>query len=248
MSITITPLSEGVFTIGHDKLFVPFDETLHELNHRPVGSLLVEIQPFLIQTEGKNILFDTGLGYTLPNGERQIYANLRHHDLTPNDIDMVILSHLHKDHAGGICHTNELGIKELSFPNATYYIGKKEFEYGIEKGFPSYTTDDFDIVKNLPQVEWLDDKGSILGFISYEIDGGHCPFHTSFLLHSEHERIFFGGDVAPQLKQMKARYMAKYDYDGRRTMELRQAYAEKGKEENWIFLFYHDVKIPSSTL
>ena len=39
MSITITPLSEGVFTIGHDKLFVPFDETLHELNHRPVGSL-----------------------------------------------------------------------------------------------------------------------------------------------------------------------------------------------------------------
>ncbi len=248
MPIHITPLSEGVFTIGHDKIFVPFDDSLHELNHRPTGSLLVDIQPFLIQTEGKNILFDTGLGYTLPNGELQIYSNLRHHNIEPNDIDMVILSHLHKDHAGGISHTNELGIKELCFPKATYYVGKREFEFGIEKGAPSYITEDFNMLKNSPQVEWLDDKGSIHGFISYEIDGGHCPYHTSFLVSSGDEKAFFGGDVAPQLKQLKTRYIAKYDFDGRRTMELRQQYAQKGKEENWVFLFYHDVKIPFSRL
>ncbi|GBL35266.1 probable quorum-quenching lactonase YtnP [Filimonas sp.] len=248
MPIHITPLSEGVFTIGHDKLFVPFDEALHELQHRPTGSLLVEIQPFLVQAEGKNILFDTGLGFPMPNGELQIHANLRHHDLEPKDIDMVVMSHLHKDHTGGICHTNELGIKELCFPNATYYIGKKEFEFGMEKGFPSYITENFDILKNSPQVEWLDDKGIIRDFISYEIDGGHCPFHTSFLISSGDEKVFFGGDVAPQLKQLKTRYIAKYDFDGRRTMELRQAYAQKGKEENWVFLFYHDVKIPYSAL
>ena len=127
MSIKIIPLSEGVFTIGHDKIFQPFDETRDDLNSRPIGSLLVEIQPFLIQTKGKNILFDTGLGFTLPNGELQLHHNLRNHGFEPADIHMVILSHLHKDHAGGILHENKLGVKELCFPNATYYVSKKEF-------------------------------------------------------------------------------------------------------------------------
>ncbi len=248
MATKIVPLSEGVFTIGHDKIFIPFDSSMHELNERPVGSLLVEIQPFLIQTKEKNILLDTGLGFTLPSGELQIYANLLANGVAPKDIDMVILSHLHKDHAGGICHTNELGIKELCFPNATYYVGKKEFEFGIEKGFPSYTTENFDILKNSTQVEWLDDKGFIQSFISYEMDGGHCPYHISYLIEDESEKLFFGGDVAPQLKQLKTKYIAKYDFDGRRSMELRQVYAQKGKEEGWTFLFYHDVKIPYSLL
>ena len=68
MSINILPLSEGVFTIGHDKIFYPFDETKDVLSERPVGSLLVEIQPFLVTLEGVNILFDTGLGFKLQNG------------------------------------------------------------------------------------------------------------------------------------------------------------------------------------
>ena len=51
----IIPLSEGTFTIDKTKLFVPFDESAHDLKERPVGSLLVEIQPFVIVTS-KNIL------------------------------------------------------------------------------------------------------------------------------------------------------------------------------------------------
>jgi glyoxylase-like metal-dependent hydrolase (beta-lactamase superfamily II) len=248
MSLKIIPLSEGVFTIGHDKRFVSFDEATDLIHHRPVGSLLVEIQPFLVQCEGKNILFDTGLGFSLPNGELQIHFNLLKYGIKSVDIDMVILSHLHKDHGGGICHINELGVKELSFPNATYYIGKKEFEYGMEHGFPSYTTEDFDILKNSPQVEWLMEEGNIQHFISYEVDGGHCPFHTSFLIKNGEDSAFFGGDVTPQMKQIKSKYIAKYDFDGRRAMELRQQYAAKGKEEDWTFLFYHDVNMPFSKL
>lgn len=248
MSITIIPLSEGVFTIGHDKHFVPFDPATDVLEERPTGSLLVDIQPFLVRTKGKNILLDTGLGYSLSNGELQLHANLRFHGIEPADIDMVLLSHLHKDHAGGISHHNVLGIQELSFPNATYYVSKQEFDYGISKGFPSYTVDDFALLKNSPQVEWLHEKGTIRNFITYENDGGHCPYHTSFRINSDSEHIFFGGDVAPQMKQLKTRYIAKYDNDGRRTMELRQEYARLGKLEGWTFLFYHDVKLPFGKL
>lgn len=248
MSIQIIPLSEGVFTIGHDKQFVPFDPAAHQLLDRPSGSLLVEIQPFLVRTKDKNILLDTGLGYSLSNGEMQLHANLRYHGLEPADIDVVLLSHLHKDHAGGISHHNVLGIQELSFPNATYYVSRQEFEYGLMKGSPSYTVEDFELLKNSTQVEWLEEKGSIRQFITYQNDGGHCPYHTSFRINSDSEHIFFGGDVAPQMKQLKTKYIAKYDMDGRRSMELRQEYAHLGKLEGWTFLFYHDVNLPFAKL
>lgn len=244
MSIKIIPLSEGAFTIGHDKHLVPFNPAVDILEDRPSGSLLVEIQPFLVSTKDKNILLDTGLGYSLSNGELQLHANLRFHGFEPGDIDMVLLSHLHKDHAGGISHHNVLGIQELSFPNATYYVSQHEFEYGMRKGFPSYTVETFEILKNSPQVEWLKESGNIWNFITYQNDGGHCPYHTSFRINSDSERIFYGGDVAPQMKQLKTKYIAKYDMDGRRSMELRQEYARLGKLEGWTFLFYHDVRLP----
>jgi hypothetical protein len=58
--------------------------------------------------------------------------------------------------------------------------------------------------------------------------------------------VFFGGDVAPQISQMKSRFVAKYDYDGKRSMELRQEFIERGKAEDWTFLFYHDTKLPTT--
>ena len=248
MSITIFPLSEGDFTIGHDKIFHPFDEKNDILNERPIGSLLVEIQPFLLKIDNEYILLDTGLGFKMPDGTLQIHHNLEKIGISPLQINKVILSHLHKDHAGGICYHNNLNINTLSFPNASYYVSKKEFEYAMEKGAPSYVIEDFDILKNNQQVEWLSEKGNINNVISYEEDGGHCPHHTSFLIQKEDEKIFFGGDVAPQLKQLKIKYIAKYDFDGKHSMLKRQEYAEKGKAAHWQFLFYHDVKEPKAFL
>ena len=244
MSLKISPLSEGVFTVGHDTQFHPFDPAFHELNDRSVGSLLVEIQPFLIQTGSKNILLDTGLGFTGNQGELQLLGNLKKQGLEAGDINLVLLSHLHKDHAGGISQEVSSGHRELTFPNARYCVGRNEFNYGAEKGFPSYIIDDFSLLKNSSQTEWLEEKGNIGEWISYEEDGGHCPHHISYRINTPDGTLFFGGDVVPQLKQLKTRYMAKYDWDGRKCMELRQTYLQQGTEEHWTFLFYHDVQTP----
>lgn len=246
--MNIFPLSEGVFTIGHDKKFIPFNEEQDELNDRSIGSLLVEIQPFLVQINHQNILFDTGLGYKLPNGELLIHHNIRALGIEPNEIHKVILSHLHKDHAGGISYINEQGEEVLSFPNATYFVIDKEFDFAVENAGKSYTLEDFAILKSSMQTEWLSEKGTIEGLIDFEVTGGHCPFHCCFLIRDEDEKAFFGADVAPQLKQLKTKYVAKYDFDGKRSMELRQEFAQKGKDENWTFMFYHDVKTPIGML
>ncbi len=238
----IFPLSEGSFTIDKTKLFIPFDEDEHDLQTRPVGSLLVEIQPFVIITSKDILLLDTGLGF-MQDGQLQIHKNLSAAGINPNDITKVLLTHLHKDHAGGVSFGNEH--TSLSFPNAIYYVQEKELSFAFEKGFPSFITDELAALKNSSQIYLLkDEEGVIDNYIHYKITGAHSPFHQVFWIKENNQTIFFGGDDAPQLQQMKHRFTAKYDFNGKLAMELRKEWWQRGQDENWTFLFYHDVKNP----
>jgi len=234
----VIPLSEGAFTIDKTKLFVPFDTGSDDLQERPVGSMLVEIQPFAVVTTDDILVIDTGLGYR-KEGTLQIHANLREAGVDPAKVTKVLLSHLHKDHAGGICPD---GV--MCFPNARYYVQRRELEYAYEKGPTSYLTGELECLKTSRQVTFLDGDGVLDGYIRYRVTGAHCPWHQAFWIVDGGETVFFGGDVAPTLQQMKSRFVAKYDYDGKRAMELRQEWWEQGQAEGWTFLFYHDVKVP----
>lgn len=239
----IIPLSEGSFTIDQTKLFIPFDEAKDSMQQRTSGSLLVEVQPFVVITSKDVLLLDTGLGFE-KNGTLQLHQNLMDAGINPSEITKVFMSHLHKDHAGGVGIEREGLGSRLSFPQATYYVQRSELEYAFEKGFPSYITDELVCLQQNEKVELLDGKGSIDGYIDYEITGAHSLYHQVCWIREEGETIFFGGDDAPQLQQMKTRYAAKYDYDGKKAMELRQQWWERGQQEKWSFLFYHDVKNP----
>ncbi len=236
-------MSEGVFTVGHDKRFVPFDEAKHELNDRPTGSLLVEVQPFLIVTNRDVIVFDTGLGFKNKNGILQIHDNLREHGYEPSVVTKVLMSHLHKDHAGCMSFKDDNGLLKTTFPNADYYVYRPEADFALAKGAPSYIIEDIEPLLVTSQVKWLDgEQGLIDGYIQFTHSGGHCPHHIVFLVDDGKDKIFYGGDEAPQLKQLKMKYIAKYDFNGKKAMELRAQYAARGAAEGWKFLFYHDVK------
>ena len=239
----IIPLSEGTFTIDKTKLFVPFDQQSHDLQSRPVGSLLVEIQPFVVITDKDILLLDTGLGFAGGEGKMQLHRNLMEAGINPSDITKVLMSHLHKDHAGGV--TREDHRDQLCLPDATYYIQRREMDFAFEKGLPSFIPDELETLKSSDNVVWLqEDEGAIDEYIQYKITGAHSPFHQVFWIKEGEETIFFGADDAPQLQQMKHRFVAKYDHDGKKAMELRRQWWQQGEEENWTFLFYHDVKNP----
>lgn len=242
----IIPLSEGSFTIDKTKVFVPFDTEREELNSRPIGSLLVEIQPFVVITEKDVILLDTGLGYNETDGTPQLYKNLEKAGINPSQVTKVLMSHLHKDHAGGITihhmHTEE---RFLSFPYATYYVQQREMEFALGVGSASYIPEDFRLLEEFSRVVWLtEDEGLIDGYIRYQLTGAHSKFHQVFWIEENNQTIFFGGDDAPQLQQMKSRFVAKYDYDGKKCMELRKLWWEEGQKKGWTFLFYHDIQSP----
>lgn len=237
----IIPLSEGAFTVDQSKKFIPFNIEKDDLQQRNKGSILVEIQPFVVVTSKDILLLDTGLGFANADGQLQIYKNLATNGLNPSDITKVLLSHLHKDHTGGIAQLNK---KIVSFENATYYINKNEFNFGLEKRSSSYHENDFLLLEKYSKAIFTEGNGIIDNYIHYEVTGAHNPYHQVFKIIDNEDIIFFGGDVAPQLHQMKSKFKAKYDYDGEASMELRQKWWRLGEKEKWTFLFYHDIKYP----
>lgn len=244
----IIPLSEGSFTIDKSKLFVPFDDEQHSLNERPTGSLLVEIQPFLLVTSKDLILLDTGLGFgDTQHGKMQLHYNIEQAGFRPEQVTKVLMSHLHKDHAGGV--SLESDHSQLSFPAATYFVQEREHQFALGKGGSSFVPVEIEALKNASNVQLLkDDEGLIDGYIRYRHTGAHSQHHQVFWITDEGQTVFFGGDDAPQLQQMKVRYKTKYDHNPELAMELRREWWEKGNQEGWTFLFYHDIKVPSYSI
>ncbi len=226
------------------KRFVPFDGATDELQQRPIGSLLVEVQPFAVVTTQDVLILDSGMGFS-QNGVLQIHQNLKRNGIEPDQVTKVLMSHLHKDHAGGLSLVDPVsGLRRASFPRAKYYVQGEELAYGMQKGFPSYLTEEFDFLHHYEHFVPLRGSGVLEGYIKYELTGAHCPFHQVFWIVDGGETIFFGGDVAPQLQQMKNRFVAKYDFDGKKCMELRRTWWQEGEKNTWTFLFYHDIASP----
>ncbi|MEY5045953.1 MAG: hypothetical protein RL713_1178, partial [Bacteroidota bacterium] len=225
----IIPLSEGAFTIDQTKVFVPFDVQKDNLQERPRGSLLVEIQPFLIVTDNDIILLDAGLGFST-NGVAQLYENLAQHGFSSHDVTKVLMSHLHRDHAGGLTIKDPYHASwHLAFPNANHYIHQQELDFALYGMNVSYDAEKLQVLEGNDKVVLLSDEGIIDGYIRHQFSGGHSPYHQVFWIEDKNETIFFGGDEAPQLQQMKTKFVAKYDHDGKRAMELRQEWWEQAK-------------------
>ncbi|MEO7961381.1 MAG: MBL fold metallo-hydrolase [Ginsengibacter sp.] len=237
----IFPLSEGSFTVDQTKQVVPFNTGDDDLETRPKGSILVEIQPFAIVTSKDILVIDTGLGFKGADKKMQIHVSLAKNGINASDVTKVLVSHLHKDHSGGILQEDK---KTLAFENAQYYINENEWNFAKEKGLPSFIPEDYSRLGESKQLVLTNESGKIDSYIEYEVTGGHSPYHQVFKIKEGEEIIFFGGDVAPQLQQMKNRFKAKYDFDSTKAMELRNEWWKKGEKENWTFLFYHDIKYP----
>lgn len=237
----IIPLSEGSFTIDASKQFVPFNEE-DVLTDRNRGSLLVEIQPFVVITSRDVILLDTGLGFHDRVGsEMQLLNNLKSAGIDPSSITKVLMTHLHKDHAGGVSLDEDR--RRLSLPIANYYVQERELNYAMEKGSPSFIPEELEALRHSDQVVLLkEDEGTIDGYIRYMHTGAHSQHHQVFWIEEDNEIIFFGGDDAPQFQQMKVKYKTKYDFDPQKASDFRQKWWDEGT--GWTFLFYHDIKTP----
>lgn len=189
------------------------------------------------------MVIDTGLGYQLANGEYHIRHNIRQCGFHPEDVTVVLLSHLHKDHSGGTVYEDENGF-HLMFPDADYFVQEGELRNALGKHSSSYETEKIKFLSQQPQLKLLNGGGSIGSSVHYKISGGHTEFHQVFWIETENDKYFYGGDVLPQGSQLKRRFVAKYDFDGKRSEELRRKFGHKAATEGWICLFFHAAEMP----
>lgn len=230
-------LYEGTYSVAADKKFVPFDPEKDNARDRP-ASLFINVQPFLVQLKDKLLLLDTGLGFSNASGGLILHENIRKAGFRPEDVDYVLMSHLHYDHSGGMVHKKETGM-ELSFPNAVYVIQRGEWESAFTNTSSSYRTEIFEFLQRNAQLTFVDESGDFSPEIRYELTGAHCPFHQVWLLDDGENKVFFGGDILPEPEELLRKFIAKYDYDGRKAMELREEYGKKAAAWHWNCLFYH---------
>jgi glyoxylase-like metal-dependent hydrolase (beta-lactamase superfamily II) len=241
--VQVFPLFEGSYSVDATKKFIPFNKEKDNPKDRP-ASLFVHIQPFLVKIKDQLILIDTGLGYSNDSGELIVHQNIRNAGFDPDDVNLVLMSHLHFDHSGGMVrHIN--GNIDLSFPHATYVIQRGEWESAFVSSSSSYRREIFEFLQRNAQLKFIEGSGTLSDGITFELTGAHTPFHQVFLLNDGVDKVFFGGDVLPEPEELIRKFIAKYDYDGRKAMELRNEFGIKAAEENWNCLFYHGKSIAS---
>lgn len=231
-------LYEGSYSVDASKAFIPFDPTIHNPKDRP-ASIFVQVQPFLIENGNDLLLLDTGLGYLNEEGLPKIYERLAELGYEANDVTKVLMTHLHFDHAGGMMFERN-GVWEVSFPFADYYLQSEELSYALSVDRASFRRAPLEALRRYSGLHLLNGNEIIDGYIHFEITGGHSPHHQVIKIQCDDAIYFFGGDVMPEANQVLRRFIAKYDFDGRKAMELRQQFGEQAAKENWICLMYHD--------
>jgi len=233
----IFTLAEGSYSVDSTKKFIPFNPETDNAKDRP-ASLFIHVNPFLVQTAEDLILFDTGLGYKDTRDELFIHQHIRNAGFDPDEVTLVIMSHLHYDHSGGL--VVERGGKLVpSFPNAQHVIQKKEWETGLAGKSSSYHKEIFEALQGNIELTLVDGSGEFKPGIRYELSGGHSPHHMVIWLEDGDGKVFFGGDELPEPEQLIRKFIAKYDFDGRKAMQLREDYGKIAAAEGWTCLFYH---------
>ncbi|WP_426670510.1 MBL fold metallo-hydrolase [Mucilaginibacter sp. McL0603] len=233
----IFALGEGSYSVDSSKKFIPFDPQTDSAKDRP-GSLFIHVNPFLVKTTDDLILFDSGLGFKDTRDELLVHQHIRNAGFDPEEVTLVLMSHLHYDHSGGLV-VERNGRLGPSFPHALHVIQKGEWETAIAGRSSSYHKEIFEALKDSVEIQFVENSGELKPGIRYELSGGHCPFHQVFWIDDKGDKCFFGGDELPEPEQLLRKFIAKYDYDGRKAMQLREEYGKIAAEEKYTCLFYH---------
>jgi glyoxylase-like metal-dependent hydrolase (beta-lactamase superfamily II) len=224
-------------------------------NRIPMG-----MRCLLVEHDDGLVLLDTGSGnketpkfhdiYGIQNsgaeGRTALEDGIRAAGFTPEDVSLVINTHLHFDHAGGNTWRTPQGEVLASFPNARYVVqgGERDYaEHPNERTAASYFAANWAPIVASGRFEFLHGAQEVLAGITVRPTPGHTPHHQSVLLHSGGEVLCFLGDVVPTAHHLPLPWIMGYDVEPLVTLESKRALLADAVREDWLLCFEHDAHV-----
>lgn len=213
----------------------------------------------LLISEDKKILIDTGMGNKWDEKSRNIYRidptieleqTLELNGVKAGEITDVLLTHLHFDHTGG--STKEVNGKLIpAFPNARYFVQKKNFEWALnpsdrDKG--SYIKENFEPLVKEGVLNLIDGEINFDENISFRIINGHTFAQQMIKISDSSNTVLYCADLMPFASQIRIPYVMGYDLQPMITVQEKKKYLQLAADENWYLYFGHDPQFAAATV
>jgi len=208
----------------------------------------------LLIDDGQHIiLIDTGIGEE-PEGKepdhyftdytQNLEVNLKKSGYTPESVTDVVLTHLHFDHCGGTTKFNKSENRRyLSFPNATHYISKEQWENALNPNYrekSSYLKENFEILKESKKLKLVEKNTCIGKNTELRLFNGHTPGLMLPVIKTAKQTIFFAGDLIPAKASVPLAWISAYDLFPLTSISEKQEILKEAAEKKWLLFFQHD--------
>jgi len=252
-SFELTALSDGLYHLDGGAFFGVIPKALwsRKVTADDQNRVLTGLNSILVRTGEKNILIETGIGNKLPEKMAQIFGqpaqlleNLSTAGVSPEQIDIVINTHLHFDHCGWntISHNGKIA---PTLPNATYYVQEGEWKHAHEgqRDSVSYLHENYDPLVESGQMKLLHGNQEIVPGISVEVFPGHTRDMQAVLIQSGGKTACYISDLIPTSAHVDLNWVMSFDLYPLETIESRKRYYSRAIPQNWLTMFTHDPRL-----
>jgi len=258
--IDVRLLSMGPFYLDGGSLFgsLPKPAWERKVKADERNRVRLAMNALLVRAGGKTILVDAGAGGQTDAKMREIFGLeeidplpglLAREGVRPEEVDVVINTHLHFDHAGGNTRL-ENGRMVPSFPRARYYVQRAELANAMkpsERDRASYVATAFTPITEAGQWELLDGDGELFPGISVVMIPGHNLTIQAVKICGGGKTVFSFADLFPTRHHLPPAWIAAVDLYPMTTLETKKKFLPLMVREEWIAIFGHDPEMPAAT-
>jgi methylmalonyl-CoA epimerase len=251
--LELVSLSDGLMHLDGGSMFgtVPkeFWEKKAPADER--NRITMAMRPLVVRG-ARTMLIDAGLGAKESAKFHDIYGidRTRSLDVTmaearlvPEDIDIVLASHLHFDHAGGFTYRDAGGRIRPTFPRAQYIVRRGEWEdaaHPHERNRASYLADNYVPLADAGVLQLVDDDATIMPGVRVRRTGGHTMHHQIALIESKGKTAAYVADLMPTTAHLPDAWLMAFDLYPMDTLAAKQRFSKDAVEQETLVLFGHD--------
>ncbi len=259
----ITPIHTGNFKLDGGAMFGVVPKVLWQKQYPADENNLCNwaIRCLLIEHEDRNILIDSGIGNKQSekffsrlhlNGSQSLENSLKQAGIAAEEITDVLHSHLHFDHVGGSVKWNtERTGYELTFRNANYWVGKKQWEWAInpnDREKPSYLKENLMPILESGKLMFIENEGQLFPDIKIRFYHGHTRGQIIPHIDFNGRTVVFAADLLPSAAHIHLPYIMAYDIDPLKTLEDKKKFLSEAVEKSYVIFLEHDLEIECCTI